>query len=103
MRGICMDVANLLEEVAGSGDEGEEEPSDPSPAAQRFAQGVQAALANADALGIQTSEQGYIVLFVFPCGNAIICPMRKLRSTWQLLMLFPFGAILIRPSHSHEH
>ena len=51
MRGICMEVAGLLEEVAAAGDEIEDEPPEAAPAAQRFAQGVQASLAAAQATG----------------------------------------------------
>ena len=51
-----MEVASLLEEVAAAGDEMDDEPAEPAPAAQRFAQGVQAALATAGSLGLPGSD-----------------------------------------------
>lgn len=60
MRGICMEVASLLEEVAAAGDEMEEEPAEAAPAAQRFAQGVQVALAAADSMGLPGSSDRYL-------------------------------------------
>ena len=55
-RGICTEVAGMLEEVATASDEQEEEPPPRVPAAQRFATAVQASLAAADATGVPIDE-----------------------------------------------
>ena len=52
MRKICMEVAGLLEEVAASGDDQEDEPPPRLPTAQRFAAAVQASLSAAEAVGV---------------------------------------------------
>lgn len=56
MRSICMEVAGLLEEVATSGDEPDDEATERRSCAQRFISAVQASLAAAEALGISTDD-----------------------------------------------
>ena len=56
MRSICMEVAGLLEEVASSGDDQEDDTPERIPSAQRFATAVQVSLSAAEALGISTDD-----------------------------------------------
>ena len=62
MRNICVEVAGLLEEVANSGedDEDEEQPQR-SPAAQRFAEAVLSSTAAANAMGVPTDDSSRCV------------------------------------------
>lgn len=56
MRNICMEVAGLLEEVACSGEDQEDEVPERILSAERFAAAVQASLSAAESLGVSTDD-----------------------------------------------
>lgn len=70
MRGICMDVAGMLEEVAGSAEEPLDEPPPRVSAAQRFAAAVQTSLTAADALGYPADDDATRQACLFPAPKA---------------------------------
>ena len=62
-----MEIAGFLEEVVNSSSETDDDPPEAAPAAQRFAQGVQAALAAAESVGLPVDDHKYRLPYCFPC------------------------------------
>ena len=67
MREICMEIAGFLEEVVNSSSETDDDPPEAAPAAQRFAQGVQAALAAAESVCLPVDDHKYRLPYSLPC------------------------------------